>query len=76
MLIGFLNVHGLVTLQICSIRKNINQYYNIHILWWLQQEKEQRKQHEKLDSGDWFLHHDNAPVNSALSVGVSVSKTI
>jgi len=75
MLIGFLNVHGLVTLQICSIRKNINQYYNIHILWWLQQEKEQRKQHEKLDSGDWFLHHDNAAVNSALSVGISVSKT-
>jgi hypothetical protein len=71
----FLNMHGLVALQICSIRKNIYQHYNIDNLQCLQQEKKQRKQHEKLDSGDWFLHHDNAPVNSALSVGVSVSKT-
>jgi hypothetical protein len=68
-------MHGLVTLQICSIRKRINQHNNIDILWCLQQEKEQRKQHEKMDSGEWFRHHDNAPVNSALSVGVSVSKT-
>jgi len=75
MLIGFLNMHGLVTLQICSIRKNINQHYNKHILRCLQQEKKQRKQNEKLNSGDWFLHRDNAPVNSALSVEVSVSKT-
>jgi hypothetical protein len=51
-------MHGLVASQICSIRKNINQHYNIDILQCLQQEKEQRKQHEKLDSGDWFLHHD------------------
>jgi hypothetical protein len=74
-LTGFLNMYGLAALQICSIRKNVNQHYNIDILSCLQQEKKQRKQHEKLDSGDWFLHHDNAPVNSALSVGVSVSKT-
>lgn len=75
MLIGSLNMHGLVALQICSIRKNINQHYNIDILWCMKQEKEQRKQHEKLDSGDWFLHHDNAPVKSSLSMGVSVSRT-
>ena len=75
MLIGSLNMRGLVALQICSIRKNINQHYNIDILWCMKQEKEQRKQYEKLDSGDWFLHHNNAPVNSALSVGVSASRT-
>jgi hypothetical protein len=32
MLNGFLNIHGHVALQICSIRKNINQHYNVDIL--------------------------------------------
>ena len=47
--------------------QTVNQVYNLEVLKGLR-EKVRRKRPELFSNNSWFLHHDNAPAHTALSV--------
>jgi len=67
MLIVFFNVRGIVHRKFFPPGPTVNQEFYLKVLKRLQ-ENVRRKRPELWRSGDGFLHHDNAPAHTALSV--------
>ncbi|KAL4092021.1 hypothetical protein QTP88_026604 [Uroleucon formosanum] len=67
MLIVFFDFFGLVHYEFAPTGQTINQVFYKQVLERLR-EKVRRKRPEAWKSKSWFLHHDNAPAHSALSV--------
>jgi len=67
MLIVFLDVRGIVHREFVPPGQNVNQEFYLEIMRRLR-ENVRRKRPELWRLCDWFLHHDNAPVHTALSV--------
>jgi len=67
MLIVFFVVRGIVHREFVPPGQTVNQEFYLEVLRRLR-ENVRRKRPKLWRSGDWFLHHDNAPVHTALSV--------
>ena len=67
MFIVFFNVRAIVHWEFVPPGQTVNQEFYVEVLGRLR-ENVRRKRPELWRSGDWFLHHDNAPVHRALSV--------
>lgn len=67
MLIVFFDFFGLVHYEFVPTGQTINQVFYKQVLERLR-EKVRRKRPEVWKSKSWFLHHDNAPAHSALSI--------
>jgi hypothetical protein len=67
------DIHRVVHYEFVPQGQMLNQCYYTDTLQHLQQNVQQRR-HEKWNSGDWFLDHDNAPADSALSVHEFLAK--
>jgi len=67
MFIVFFDVRGIVHLEFVPPGQTVNQELYLGVLGRLR-ENVGRKHPELWRSGDWFLHHDNAPAHIALSV--------
>jgi len=63
----FFDVRGIVHREFIPPGLTVNQEFYLEILRRLR-ENVRRKRPELWRSGDWFLHHDNAPAHTALSV--------
>ena len=66
MLIVFINVQGIMHWEFVPPGQTVNQELYLEVLKRLGENV--RKRPELWRSGDWFLHHDNAPAHTALSV--------
>jgi len=67
MLIVFFDVQGIVHREFIPPGQTVNQEFYLEVLRQFR-EKVLRKHPELWRLGDWFLHHDNAPAHTALSV--------
>jgi len=67
MLIVFFYVRRIVHQEFIPAGQTVNQEFYLEVLRRMR-ENVRRKQPELWRSGDWFLHHDNAPAHIALSV--------
>ena len=67
MLITFFDIRGIVHYEFLPAGQTVNQTYYIEVLKRLR-EKVRRKRHDFFADNSWFLHHDNAPAHTALSV--------
>jgi len=67
MLIVFFDVRGIVHREFVPHGQTVNQEFYLEVLRRLR-ENVRRKRPELWRSGDWFLHHDNAPAHTALPV--------
>jgi len=67
MLICFFDVRGIVHKEFVPPGQTVNQEFYLGVLRRLR-ENVRRKRPDLWRSGDWFLHHDNAPAHTALSV--------
>jgi len=67
MLIVFFNVRGIVHWEFVPPGQTVNQEFYLEVLRRLR-ENVRRKHPELWRLGDWFLHHDNTPAHTALSV--------
>jgi len=67
MLIAFFDVRGFVHREFVPPGQTVNQEFHLEVLKWLT-ENVWRERPELWRSSDWFLHHDNAPTHTALSV--------
>jgi len=67
MLIVFFYVRGIVLWEFVPPGQTVNQEFHLEVLRRLR-ENVRRKRPELWRSGDWLLHHDNAPAHTALSV--------
>jgi len=67
MLIVFFNVQGIMHWEFVPPGQTVNQEFYLEVLKRMK-ENVQRKCPELWRSGEWFLHHDNAPAHTALSV--------
>ena len=67
MLICFFNIKGLVHYEFVPQVQTVNQLFYLEVLKLLR-EAVRRKRSELWLSGEWLLHHDSAPVHTALSV--------
>ena len=63
----FFDVQGIVHREFIPPGQTVNQEFYLEVLRRLR-ENVQRKRSELWRSGDWFLHHDNVPIHTALSV--------
>ena len=63
----FFDVRGIVHREFVPPGQNVNHEFYLEVLRRLR-ENVRRKRPELWRSGDWFLHHDNAPAHTALSV--------
>ena len=63
----FCDVRGIVHREFVPPGQTVNQQFYLEVLRGLR-ENVRRKRPELCRSGDWFLHHDNAPAHTALSV--------
>jgi len=66
-LIVFFDVRGIVHREFVPPGQTVNQEFYLEVLRRMR-ENVRRKRPELWRSGDWFLHHDNAPAHTALSV--------
>jgi hypothetical protein len=67
MITVFFDIQGVVHYEFVPQGRTVNQHYytdTLQCLW----ENVWQNQPEKWNCGDWFLHHDNTPAHSALSV--------
>jgi len=67
MLIVFFDVRGIVHQEFIPPGQTVNQEFYLDVLRRLR-ENVRRKRPELWRSGEWFLHQDNAPAHTALSV--------
>ena len=67
MIIVFFYVRGIVHQEFVSPGQTLNQHFYLDVLRRLREDV-WRKRSELWQSGDWFLHHDNAPAHTALCV--------
>lgn len=67
MLIVFFDIEGIVYYEFVPHGQTVNQVFYKDVLIRLR-ERIRKKRPEKWRSGTWFLHHDNAPAHSALSI--------
>jgi len=67
MLLTFLDIRGIVHYEFVPTGQTVNQVYYLDVLKRLR-EKVRRKRAELFANNSWILHHDNAPVHTALSV--------
>ncbi|UYV60744.1 hypothetical protein LAZ67_1002091 [Cordylochernes scorpioides] len=69
----FFDHQGIVHYKFLPQGQTINQHVYLAILHRLR-ESIRKKRPEKWISGEWMLHHDNAPAHRALSVGDFLTK--
>ena len=62
-----LDIKGIVHYEFVPTGQTVNQVYYLEVLKRLH-EKVRRKRPELFANNSWFLHHDNAPTHTALSV--------
>ena len=62
-----LDIRGIVHYEFVPNGQTVNQVYYLEVLKRLR-EKVRRKRPELFADNSWILHHDNAPVHTALSV--------
>ena len=67
MLLTFFYIIGIVHYEFVPNGQTVNQVYYVEVLERLH-EKVRRKRPEHFANNSWILHHDNAPVHTALSV--------
>lgn len=67
MIIVFFDVRGIVHREFVPPGQTVNQHFYLDVLRRLREDV-RRKRPELWRSGDWFLHHDNAPAHTALRV--------
>jgi len=67
MLIVFFDVRGIVHWEFIPSGQTVNQEFYLEVLRRLR-ENVRRKCPELWRLGDWFLHHDNAPAHTGVSV--------
>ena len=73
MLICFLNIKGLVHFEFVPQGQTVNQQFYLEVLKRLCGAV-RRKRPKLWWSGEWLLHHDNAPAHKALSVRQFLTK--
>jgi len=67
MLISFFDANGIVYKEFGPPGHTVNQQLYLKVLKRLS-DSVQKKRPKMWSSGDWFLHHNNAPAHTALSV--------
>jgi histone-lysine N-methyltransferase SETMAR len=67
MLISFFDANGIVHSEFVPNGETVNQAFYLQVLKRLH-DVVRRKCPELWQSGEWWLHHDNAPAHKALSV--------
>ncbi|KAL4120451.1 hypothetical protein QTP88_013142 [Uroleucon formosanum] len=67
MLIVFFDIEGIIHYEFVPHGQTVNQVFYKDVLIRLR-ERIRKKRPEKWRNGTWFLHHDNAPAHSALSI--------
>jgi len=67
MLISFFDANGIVHKEFVPPGQIVNQRFYLKVLKRLR-DIVRKKRPEMWSSSDWFLHHDNAPAHTALSV--------
>ncbi|KAL4098417.1 hypothetical protein QTP88_023036 [Uroleucon formosanum] len=67
MLIVFFDIKGVIMTKWVPQGQTVNQHYYLQVLTTLR-ERVRRKRPELWENDSWFLHQDNAPAHSALSV--------
>jgi len=67
MLICFFDIKRLVHFEFVPQGQTVNQLFYLEVLKGLR-DSVRRKRSELWLSGEWLLHHDSAPVHTALSV--------
>ena len=67
MLIVFFDVRGIVHREFVPPGQTVNQGFYLEVLR-RSGDNVRRKRPELWRSGDWFLHHDDAPAHTPLSV--------
>ena len=73
MLISLFDVDGIVHREFVSPGHTVNPKFYLNVLKRLHKSL-QRNHPEKWHSGVWFLHHDNAPAHTALSIQQFLAK--
>jgi len=73
MLICFFGIKGLVHFEFVSQGETVNQRFYLEVLKRLH-DAVRRKRPELWRSGEWLLHHDNAPAHTALNVRQFLTK--
>ena len=73
MLISFFDANGIVHKEFVPPGQTVNQQFYLELLKRLCNSV-QKKRPEMWSSGDWFLHHNNAPAQTALSVQQFLAK--
>jgi len=73
MLISFFDANGIVHSEFVPAGQTVNQAFYLQVLKRLR-DAVRRKRPELWQSGEWWLHHDNAPAHKALSVKQFLTK--
>ena len=73
MLICFFDVKGIVHSEFVPPGHTVNQVFYLEVLRRLRNSI-RRKRADLWQTGDWFFHHDNAPVHTAISVAQFLAK--
>jgi len=73
LMVSFFDHKGLIHIEFLPNGQTVNQHVYLNILRRLR-ESIRKKRPEKWASGDWVLHHDNAPPHRALSVASFMAK--
>jgi len=68
MFLTLFDIRGTVPYEFVPTGQTVNQVYYLEVLERLR-EKVRQKQLEIFANNSWILHHENAPANTALSVG-------
>ena len=69
----FFDVRGIVHSEFVPPGQTVNQSFYLEVLRRLRHDL-RKKRPELWQTGDWFFHHDNAPVHTALSVHQFLTK--
>jgi len=74
MLISFFYANGIVRKEFVPPGQTVNQQFYLEVLKRLCTSVIKKKRPEMWSSGDCFLHHNNAPAHTALSVQQFLAK--
>jgi len=73
MFISFFDANGIVHKEFVPPGQTVNRQFYLQVLKRLH-DSVRKKRPEMWSSGNWFLHHDNAPAHTALSVQQFLAK--